>query len=250
VKRIPDEDKAGLYLTVIIHLAVLIVLLASGLGYSLNRENSFVLDFSRQEEIEKMQEEIEKLQEEAAFKEGVSQRLQQILAESGVGSRESEVKNVAVNRGALKDDRGTDAEQLYKDAERLQKELSSGYEVPDEDHAALSSPTPDSDNSGRKSEPAQSYSGPSVIAYELEGRKASYLPIPAYRCMGAGQVKVIIGVNPKGQVLSAKVDESSSSKDGCLRSFAIRAARLSKFSISTSAPSRQSGYIIYEFIAQ
>ena len=249
MKRIPDEDRAGLYLTVIIHLAVLIFLLASGLGYSLSRENSFVLDYSKQEEIEKMQQEIAKLQEEAAFKEGVSQRLQQILEENGVNSRESEVKNVAVNRGALKDDRGTDAEQLYKDAERLQNELKGGYEIPDEDHAALGSTKPE-DNSVKKSEPQQNYSGPSVIAYELEGRKASKLPIPAYRCMGAGQVKVIIGVNTKGDVVSAKIDESCSSSDSCLRSFAVRAARLSKFAINTSAPAKQSGYIIYEFIAQ
>ncbi len=248
MKRIPDEDKAGLYLTVIVHLAVLIVLLASGLGYSLSRENSFVLDYSRYDEIEKMQREIERLQEEAAFKESVSRRLQQTLAENGVGSHESEVKNVAVDRGALKDDRGTDAEQLYKDAERLQKELDGGYEIPDGDNAAL--PSPDTSSDAKKAAQTASYSGPSVVAYELEGRKASRLPIPAYRCMGAGQVKVNISVNPRGDVVAAKIDESCSSADSCLRSFAIRAARLSKFAINTSAPARQSGYIVYEFIAQ
>ena len=68
--------------------------------------------------------------------------------------------------------------------------------------------------------------------------------------MGDGQVKVIIGVDPSGKVVSAKVDDSCSSTDGCLRSFAIRAARLSKFSASSSAPARQGGYIIYEFIRQ
>ncbi len=249
MKRIPDEDKAGLYLTVIVHLAVLIVLLASGLGYSLSRENSFVLDYSRYDEIEKMRQEIARLQEEAAFKQGVSERLQRILAENGVSPTESGIKNVAVDRGALKDDRGTDAEQLYKDAERLQKELNGGYEIPDEDHAALNSPAPDG-KTGKKTESAQNYSGPSVVAYELEGRKASSLPIPAYRCMGAGQVKVNISVNTQGGVVAAKIDESGSSTDSCLRSFAIRAARLSRFNISTSAPARQSGYIIYEFIAQ
>ncbi len=249
MKRIPDEDKAGLYLTVIVHLAVLIVLLASGLGYSLSRENSFVLDYSRYDEVEKMQQEIARLKEEAAFKQSVSERLQQVLAENGVASGGSEVRNVAVDRGALKDDRGTDAEQLYKDAERLQKELNGGYEIPDEDHAALDSPAPDG-RTAKKVESAQNYSGPSVIAYELEGRKASRLPIPAYRCMGAGQVRVNISVNPRGDVVAAKIDESGSSSDSCLRSFAVRAARLSKFAINTSAPAKQSGYIIYEFIAQ
>ena len=244
-KQIPEEDKAGLYLTVIIHLAAVIVLLLSGIGYSLHHENSFVIDFSHQAEIEKMQREIDRLQKEAEFKESVSEKLQKMLADNGVSGGGSEIKNVAVNRGALKDDRGTNAEELYKEAERLRQELSNGYEIPDEDHATIT----------RKDQPkaqnkAQSYSGPSVVSYELEGRKASSLPIPAYRCMGGGQVKVLITVNPRGEVLTAKIDESASSEDRCLRSFAIRAARLSKVSIKQDAAPKQSGNIIYEFIAQ
>ena len=102
----------------------------------------------------------------------------------------------------------------------------------------------------KKQEEAPVYSGPSVVSYYLEGRKASHLPIPAYRCMGGGQVTVLITVNPAGAVIAAKVDEAVSSKDGCLRSFAIRAARLSKFSAKADAPARQQGNIVYEFVAQ
>ena len=96
----------------------------------------------------------------------------------------------------------------------------------------------------------KAYSGPSVVSYELEGRKASRLSIPAYRCLGAGEVRVLITVDPQGNVTDARIDEGASSKDGCLRSFAIRAARLSKFSASASAPARQGGNIVYRFIAQ
>ena len=241
MKRLTNEDKAGLYLTVIIHLAVVVVLLITGLGYSLSKENSFVLDFSKIEELERMQEQIEKLQKEAEFQQAIADKLQQEIGDIPA------IRNVAVNRSALKDDRGTDAEQLYKDAERLQKELDNGYDLQDEDHAEL--PSPSKDN-GRKQEKKEVYSGPSVISYSLDGRKASRLPIPAYRCMGAGQVTVLIAVDPAGNVLAAKVDESVSSTDGCLRAFAIRAARLSKFSASTTAPPKQAGNIVYEFIAQ
>lgn len=249
MRKISNEDRAGLYLTVIIHLAVVIVLLASSLGYSLSKENSFVLDYSKYEEAEKMQQEIERLQKEAEFKESVSRRLQNLLAENGVPeSNASAVRNVAVDRAALKDDRGTDAEQLYKDAERLQRELDRGYDAPSsEDEAVLNKPAKES---RKASDAGSSYSGPSVVAYELEGRKASRLSIPAYRCMGAGRVTVNIVVNPAGTVLSAKVDESTSSTDGCLRSFAIRAARLSKFSAKADAAPKQSGSITYEFVAQ
>lgn len=245
MRRLSSEDKAGIYTTVIVHLAVVIVLLLAGLDYSLRQENSFVLDFSKYEEMERLQEEVERLREEEEFKESISRKLEQEL--SSVPS--SAVRGVAVDRGALKDDRGTDAEQLYRDAQRLQEELSRGYEVQDEDIADPGLPTP-----VKQEEPKQQdtpvYSGPSVVSYFLEGRKASHLPIPAYRCMGAGQVTVLITVNPSGAVTAAKVDESVSSKDGCLRSFAIRAARLSKFSAKADAPAKQQGNIVYEFVAQ
>ena len=40
------EDRAGLYITVIFHLAVIIVLLVYQIDSTLGREESFVLDFS------------------------------------------------------------------------------------------------------------------------------------------------------------------------------------------------------------
>lgn len=237
--KISKEDRAGLYITVIVHLAVLIVLLATSLGFSLKKENSFVLDFTKTEELERLQEEIERLQKEAEFQQAIAEKLQE-----QIGS--IPIRNVAVDRSSLKDDRGTDAEQLYKDAERLARELKGGFEAPEDDNYA-DPKTPRKED--RKNEPVK-YSGPSVVSWELEGRKASKLPIPAYRCMGAGEVKVLISVDPQGTVIAAKVDDSCSATDGCLRSFAIRAARLSKFSASQSAPARQTGNIIYQFIAQ
>ena len=233
------EDKAGLYTTVIIHLAVLIVLLATSLGFSIQRENSFVLDFSKLEELERLQAEVERLRQEAEFQQAISQRLEAELGAAG-GYR-----NVAVDRSALKDDRGTDAEQLYKDAERLARELKGGFEAPDDGFTAN---VPSKDDGKKKEE--KKYSGPSVVSYYLEGRKASKLSIPAYRCMGAGQVTVLISVDNSGTVVAAKIDESVSSTDGCLRSFAVRAARLSRFSADPNAPAKQQGNIVYQFIAQ
>lgn len=234
------EDKAGIYTTVIIHLAVLIVLLATSLGFSLQSENSFVLDFSKLEELERLQEEVERLRQEAEFQKAISERL-----EAEIGAAPGGYRNVAVDRASLKDDRGTDADQLYKDAERLAKELKGGFEVPDD---GFSANLPSKDDGKKKEQKA--YSGPSVVSYYLEGRKASKLSIPAYRCMGAGEVTVLITVDNSGTVIAAKIDESCSSSDGCLRSFAIRAARLSRFSADPKAPARQQGNIVYQFIAQ
>ncbi len=236
------EDRAGFYITVIFHLVLLIILLACQLGYTVSRENSFLLDFSRQEDIEKLRREL-------AFKEQVSKHLDELIASSSSSGEASvpAVRNVAVDRGALKDDRGTDAEQLYKDAEKLQKDIHSRVEIPvtEDDYVPVSSEKNASDE-----KESSKYSGPSVVSYQLDGRKASRLSIPAYRCMGAGEVTVTIAVDNAGNVVVAKIQEDVSSADECLRSFAIRAARSSRFSSSPSAPARQMGNIVYAFIAQ
>jgi len=238
VKRLKKEDRAGLYITVIVHLTVIIVLLASQLSMTLRKEESFLLDFSRQETIEKLEKEL-------AMKEEISRRLDELISAQG----SVPVRNVVVDRGVLKDDRGTDAEQLYKDAERLQEALNNTFnrEESPEDYVPI---TPPQSEGQTKKEQKEVYSGPSVVSYSLDGRKASRLPIPAYRCMGSGQVTVIITVDNAGNVLIAKIDDNISSDDTCLRNFAIRAARSAKFSASPTAPARQVGNIVYAFIAQ
>ena len=239
LKRMKSEDKAGLYITVIFHLTVIIVLLVYGIDSTIKREESFVLDFSKQEEIERVMK-------EKAFKEDVSKRLDRLIEMSQATSEP--VRNIAVDAGApLKDDRGTDAEELYKEAERLAQELKNGQM---EDAREETVELPAEKKEQKKEEAKKEYTGPSVLSYNLDGRKASKLNIPAYRCYGSGDVTVIITVDNSGRVVGAKVMEEVSSDDTCLRNYAIRAARLSQFSASSTAPPRQTGEILYRFIAQ
>ena len=239
LKRMKSEDKAGLYITVIFHLTVFIVLLVYGIDSTIKREESFVLDFSKQEEIERVMK-------EKAFKEDVSKRLDRLIEMSQASSEP--VRNIAVDAGApLKDDRGTDAEELYKEAERLAQELKNGQM---EDAREETVELPAEKKEQKKEEAKKEYTGPSVLSYNLDGRKASKLNIPAYRCYGSGDVTVIITVDNSGRVVGAKVMEDVSSDDTCLRNYAIRAARLSQFSASSTAPPRQTGEILYRFIAQ
>ena len=235
------EDRAGLYLTVIFHLTVIIVLLLYSIDSSIRKEESFVLDFSKQEEIEKREK-------EEIFKEDISRKLDEMIA--AARSSSAPIRNIAVDAGSthLKDDRGTDAEQLYKDAAKLAKDLREGHK--DAIHEDAREETVEMQHQNKSDENKKEYSGPSIVSYTLDGRKASHLKIPAYRCYGAGDVTVIITVNNAGQVVGAKVMESISSEDQCLRNFAVRAARLSRFSASTTAPANQTGEILYRFIAQ
>lgn len=201
-----------------------------------------MLDFSKQEEIERRQK-------EEVFKEDISRKLDELIAAAHNSS--APIRNIATDasRAQLKDDRGTDAEQLYKDAERLAQDLKNGQKDGIEEEAR--DETVEMQHQQKPQQKNQKeYSGPSVLSYNLDGRKASHLPIPAYRCYGAGDVTVIITVNNAGQVVRAKVMEEISSTDACLRNFAVRAARLSRFSPSTEAPANQTGEIVYRFIAQ
>ena len=231
----------------IFHLTVIIVLLLYQIDATVRREESFIIDFSKQEEIERQQQEMEDMEREIAKMEAIRQRLEEKIAESS-----TPVRNIAVDRGGpLKDDRGTDAEQLYKDAERLAQELKNGQKS-NAFEEKYSDDAVDLGGGGKKDNGKSDkvYSGPSVLSYTLDGRKASKLPIPAYRCYAGGEVTVIIVVNPQGVVIGAEVKDDISSTDQCLRNFAVRAARLSKFSQSSTAPARQTGEIVYRFIAQ
>ena len=240
--RLSGEDKAGLYITVIVHLTVIVVLLLTQIGALLQRENTFVLDFTRQEAEERLAEAERQREEEEAFGDEISRRIENLIA----GNAGVQFRNIATDRGQLKDDRGTDAAKLYEDAQRLAQDLRDGVvpDEPDEDYAAVSRPASEPKREVRE------YSGPSVVSYLLEGRKASRLPIPAYRCYGGGMVTVIISVDNAGNDVAAKVQDEVSAEDRCLREFAVRAARLSKFSADPKAPARQAGNIVYQFLSQ
>lgn len=240
MKRPSTDTLAGILITVSIHLAVIIVLLLSVLEPKLNKERmSIELDFSEQEKLEKLESEL-------ARQKALNEKLDRMLREEGIESpSQSEIKNLRVD-ASLKDAKGIDAEQLYKDAERIQREYEQNMSRKEEDYADISTPK----EKQTEEEPEESYIGPSVLSYQLDGRKGSYLPIPAYKCIGAGEVTVIVTVNPNGDVVGAKIQDDISSEDKCLREYALKAASLSRFSKKSDAPARQLGNIVYQFIAQ
>jgi hypothetical protein len=232
------EKKVGFYSTIIFHLVVLIIFLLTAIHGIVSEETSFVLDFSKLEEIEK----IEKLEE---LKQQASKELDDLLS----GRASNSYRNVAVDRSnqPLRDDRFKNPNQVYDEARELQRKLDASRA------AALREQGSDdvaANNENLPKENAQQYKGPSVISYTLDGRKAISLPVPAYKCQGGGDVSVQISVNRKGYVVGASVIESVSSSDECLIRSAVAAAKRSRFRASASAPEKQVGEIVYRFIAQ
>lgn len=230
-----------------VHLAVIIILLLYKIGSFAADQDKYIMDFSATvDEIEDVKQKAVPAvkEEDLSFDELIARRVEQLIA----GNTGTDFKNIATDRSnTLKDDRGTDADKLYEDARRLAKELKDGIQLDEPDDSYVQQ---NSKKETKQEKKVKEYSGPSVVSYSLDGRKASRLPIPAYRCFAGGMVTVLIVVDNAGKVIDAKVQDATSSSDRCLRDFAVKAAKMSRFSTNTKAPARQHGDIVYQFIAQ
>jgi hypothetical protein len=217
---------------------VFILFLLYQIGFQLQREAAFVLDFTRQEEVAR-------LVEQAQMRADVSQELDALLS----GGAMATPRNVAVDaseRGQqLRDDRFRNPSQVYDEHRQLQAKLDASRRA-----AQALQGSDDVVPQQREQAQAEKYTGPSVVSWKLEGRRAMSLPIPAYKCLGGGDVTVLIGVDQRGYVVSAWVVPEFSSSDACLTEFAVTAAKQSRFSANDNAPRQQQGEIVYRFIAQ
>lgn len=235
------EDRVGFYTTLVFHLSVLIVLLIVSIGRVASTETSFVLDFTRQEELEQQQK-------EEAFREQVTRDLEDQL----VRNPRERIRNVAVDAGSrLRDDRFKNPSEVYDEARELQQKLDASRRDALSQQAAedLVDPNPQPEEQ-KMTDPGPAYKGPSVVSYEVTDRKALNLPVPAYKGYGAGDVMVDIEVNPAGRVTAARVRPSESTADASLHSFAVEAAKRARFSALSGAAKSQPGWILYRFIAQ
>lgn len=233
------ESKVGLYSTLIFHLVILIILLVAGIGSSIREESSFVLDFTKQEELEKLKEEQE-------FKEMVSAEVDEILA---AAMRNSEIRNVAVNVNQQSSNVQNNMSDIYDDAKNLQDRLDAAKEksiaLNEKDEAFVASL-----NKKKENKEVAAYKGPSVISYNLEGREATFLSVPAYKGYESGDVSVKIYVNNAGRVVDVEAIASVSTTNESLIELALQAAKRSRFTASSSASKSQEGEIVYRFIGQ
>lgn len=158
----------------------------------------------------------------------------------------------------LRDNKSTDAEDIYKDAERLQQELLQGqkdYNKSLNEIQQAAKPDfiePQSNIRSKEGDKNQDafVKGNVAASFSLAGRTANYIDIPAYKCEGGGQVVVNIAVNRNGKVVSASVDRATSTSDKCILDEAVTSARASRFNTSAAAPEPQRGTITYIFMPQ
>jgi len=95
------------------------------------------------------------------------------------------------------------------------------------------------------------FRGPTRIFYDLAGRHHVFLPIPIYKCEGAGQITLSIAVDRAGNVIRATPASSlSTTRDPCLTETAIEHALRSRFNSDQSAPEKQGGFLTFVFVSQ
>ncbi|WP_452222351.1 TonB family protein [Lacinutrix salivirga] len=85
----------------------------------------------------------------------------------------------------------------------------------------------------------------SSIYYSLKNRTHIYLPIPVYLCDETGKIVINITVNESGKVINAYYNNSSTSKNECLKDHALEYAKQARF--NTSSKKKQLGSITFLF---
>jgi outer membrane biosynthesis protein TonB len=84
--------------------------------------------------------------------------------------------------------------------------------------------------------------------YQLGGRSALTKPKEKQNCNEYGRVAIKIWVNRSGKVIKAEYTPKGTTNSAqCLRAPALRAAKATKWSPKTDAPTTQTGKIIYNF---
>lgn len=234
-----QENATGILGTVAFHLLLILVFLIIKISTEKSRlENLIMVDF--EEDI------AEELLEEEAPDPEFEERLARYLEEPR--------SNVPVNL-ARQIDRELSTEDYVKEMEQdmeenrtneereLQERLRELEEMEREELIV--------DGEEEEMPPADPYTGPTNIYYELENRYHKRLPVPVYKCEGSGLIEVKIAVDRRGRVIQAETDKpGETANEICLAEAATKAALSTRFNTDWDAPARQIGTITYHFIAQ
>lgn len=161
---------------------------------------------------------------------------------------------------ATRDFKSAAENKIYEEAQKVAERVNAGREEYNRSLAEIekNSKSRPKDNSATNQGNAKSgdknrdafVKGNVAASFNLDGRTADFLDIPAYKCEGGGQVVVIIAVNQNGRVVSASVDRATSTSERCILDEAVAAAKSSRFSASATAPNPQHGTITYTFVPQ
>jgi hypothetical protein len=244
-----DGRIAGILGTVIIHLIAAILFMLYQIGtLKKNITKEFNVEFVQVTEPDAKKKLIEL----------PATRLERVL------QGDNEMLNIARNLANKTDEKINPADVIDKVKDELIKDGKLGKDNYIDEQEKLKETKPEetvpaekNNESVKQEKPKESqvmeanYKGPTRIYYNLEGRVHTYLPIPIYKCQGAGRIELSIIVDQQGIVEKAEVIEANSTAtDPCLAETAVSTALVSRFNGDMNSPKIQTGTLTYEFVAQ
>jgi hypothetical protein len=232
------DHRAGISITVIAYLVFAIIFVSAKIHLgSEKRIDGILIEFPPEERQEQVQQNMEQHYDDF----------------SDVSNRASN-ENMAELNSSLKDDRGTRASDLYKDADALSDKMRANREAYEaglrQEQEIINSRA---GNEGAAEERQDSkVKGRVTVSFSFDNpvRTSRKLVVPAYMCEGGGEIVVNATLDINGNVIAASIDSARSYGDQCMQDTALRAARSSRFNLDSKAPDKHRGTISYIFIPQ
>ncbi len=232
--------------TIIVHLAVAVIFMSVKVS-AMKREIAaeIILAFEEEMPDPDMKKALE-LAKSEQFENATAEELVNIIKNMAdkpidIDPKEYEdmVKEELIKSGLLNEKNFIDEQKMPEEAGR--EEIA----IPDEEFK------PQITEKKEKPEEKGTFRGPTRIFYDLAGRSHVFLPIPIYKCEGAGQITLAIVVDRSGNVLKAEPASGlSTTRDACLTETAVSHALRSKFNSDQGAPEKQGGYLTFVFVSQ
>jgi hypothetical protein len=231
--------------TIIIHLAVAVIFMSVKVS-AMKREIAAEIYLSFEEEPDPDLEKAIELSKSEQFQGASLDEMLNIIkniADKPVDIDPKEYEEMVreeMIRSGMLEDRKTAEEQEAEDQEGIDEIAMPAEEV-----------KPKVTDVTDKPEEKGTFKGPTRIFYDLAGRHHIVLPIPIYKCEGAGQITLSIEVDRSGNVVKAEpASQLSTTKDQCLTETAVEYAYRSRFNSDLSAPVKQSGFLTFVFVSQ
>lgn len=237
VRKFFEENITGILATIAFHLFLFVVFLIIKItASSSTAEGEILIDFSEMEEIQDMMDQLEKQDEQD--KEGFEELYEQI-----------KMSNAASNLDA-KFEEEISTEKFVEEVMDENNIDDLNPDIPDEGLLSFDE-NEQKEKPDNNTEKISTFKGKTSIMYDLKNRTGKYLHVPVYKCETGGTVVVNIAVNQKGKVVSASINQKSTTDFlSCLEEAAINSAYKSFFNTDYNAAARQGGTITYIFRAQ
>ncbi len=240
------RHRFGVLISVFCYFTLAVSFLAC--RFEMNPTRVEIIEIQLENEQEKLIEQLQQKQQE----------IQQIKTHTGQ-MRNEIADNRSTSETAMRRPDTPAAQELYDDVKRLQDDLAQGVRDYQESVEAIEQAARQMEQQ-RQASNVQAQAGPRDVdkmargnvaaTFDLEGRTARYIHIPAYKCRGGGVVVVNIAVNRDGEVTGARVESGLSTSDRCLEQEAVNSAKRSRFNVSYDSPVTQRGTLTYTFVAQ